>query len=118
MADRTGDTTAYALSHLENRGELFVGPGTAVYEGMMVGENARPDDMDVNVTKQKKLTNMRASTADEAIRLTPHRAAQPGAGARVHRAGRARGGDAELDPAPEAHARREPAHQVEEGRVA
>ena len=74
VADRTGETTAYALSHMEDRGELFVGAGTAVYEGMIVGENARPADMDVNVTKQKKLTNMRASTADEAIRLTPHRA--------------------------------------------
>jgi len=73
VADRTGDTTAYALSHMEDRGELFVGPGVSVYEGMVVGENSRPDDMDVNVTKQKKLTNMRASTADEAIRLTPHR---------------------------------------------
>jgi GTP-binding protein len=73
VADRGGDTTAYALSHMEDRGELFVGPGVAVYEGMIVGENARPADMDVNVTKQKKLTNMRASTADEAIRLTPHR---------------------------------------------
>ena len=73
VADRAGDTTAYALSHLEDRGELLIGPGTAVYEGMIAGENARPDDMDVNVTKQKKLTNMRASTADEAIRLTPHR---------------------------------------------
>jgi GTP-binding protein len=74
VADRTGDTTAYALSHMEDRGELFVGPGTAVYEGMIVGENARPVDMDVNITRTKKLTNMRASTADEAIRLTPHRA--------------------------------------------
>jgi GTP-binding protein len=74
VADRTGDTTAYALSHMEDRGELFVGSGIAVYEGMIVGENARPADMDVNVTRQKKLTNMRASTADEAIRLTPHRA--------------------------------------------
>jgi GTP-binding protein len=74
VADRAGDTTAYALSHMEDRGELFVGPGVAVYEGMIVGENARPADMDVNVTKAKKLTNMRASTADEAIRLTPHRA--------------------------------------------
>jgi GTP-binding protein len=74
VADRTGDTTAFALSHLEDRGELFVGAGIPVYEGMLVGENARPADMDVNVTKAKKLTNMRASTADEAIRLTPHRA--------------------------------------------
>ena len=73
VADRQGETTAYALSHLEDRGELFVGPVTAVYEGMIVGENARSTDMDVNVTKTKKLTNMRASTADEAVRLTPHR---------------------------------------------
>jgi GTP-binding protein len=73
VADRTGEATAYALSHLEDRGELFVGPGTAVYEGMIVGENARPADMDVNVTRTKKLTNMRASTSDEAIRLSPHR---------------------------------------------
>ena len=73
IADRTGETTAYTLNHLEERGELFVGAGTAVYEGMIVGENARPADMDVNVTKAKKLTNMRASTADEAVRLTPHR---------------------------------------------
>jgi GTP-binding protein len=74
VADRTGDTTAYALSHLEDRGELFVAPGTSVYEGMIVGENARPADMDVNVARTKKLTNMRASTSDEAVRLTPHRA--------------------------------------------
>ena len=74
VADRAGETTAYALSHMEERGELFLGAGTQVYEGMVVGENARAADMDVNVTKQKKLTNMRASTADEAIRLTPHRA--------------------------------------------
>jgi GTP-binding protein len=73
VADRVGETTAYALSHMEDRGELFVGAGTAVYEGMIVGENSRPSDMDVNVTRQKKLTNMRASTADEAIRLTPAR---------------------------------------------
>jgi GTP-binding protein len=73
VADRTGETTAYTLNHLEDRGELFVGAGTSVYEGMIVGENARPADMDVNVTKAKKLTNMRASTADEAVRLTPHR---------------------------------------------
>jgi GTP-binding protein len=73
VADRTGEATAYTLNHLEERGELFIGPGTAVYEGMIVGENARPADMDVNITKAKKLTNMRASTADEAVRLTPHR---------------------------------------------
>ncbi len=73
VADRAGSTTAYALSHLEDRGELFVGPGEAVYEGRIVGENSRPEDIPVNVCRTKKLTNMRASTADEGIRLTPHR---------------------------------------------
>src|SRR5437870_1560193 len=66
VADRPGETTAYALSHMEDRGELFVGPGTAVYEGMIVGENARPADMDVDVTEPQKLTKMRASASDEA----------------------------------------------------
>src|SRR6266566_2602466 len=73
VADRAGMTTAYALWNLQERGVLFVGPGTEVYEGMIVGDNSREADMDVNVTKEKKQTNMRASTADEAIRLIPHR---------------------------------------------
>jgi GTP-binding protein len=73
VADRAGLATAYALSNLEDRGELFIGPGTTVYEGMIVGENARAADMDVNVTRARKLTNMRASTAEEGIRLSPHR---------------------------------------------
>jgi GTP-binding protein len=73
VADRGGVSTSYALYNLQERGELFVKPGTAVYEGMIVGENARDVDLDVNVTKEKKLTNMRASTADEAIRLVPFR---------------------------------------------
>ena len=73
VADRSGDSTAFALWNLQERGELFLGPGVEVYEGMIVGENAREADMDVNVTKEKKQTNMRASTADEAIRLIPHR---------------------------------------------
>ena len=71
IADRAGRTTAYALFNLQERGELFVGPGVNVYEGMVIGENARWDDMDVNAVKEKKQTNMRASTADEAIRLVP-----------------------------------------------
>ena len=71
IADRPGKTTAYALFNLQERGELFLGPGVAVYEGMVIGENARWDDMDVNAVKEKKLTNMRASTADDAIRLVP-----------------------------------------------
>ena len=67
----TGDTTTYALYNLQERGTLFVRPGTKVYEGMIVGENARAVDLDVNAVKEKKLTNMRASTADEAVRLIP-----------------------------------------------
>jgi GTP-binding protein len=73
VADRLGVSTAFALWNLQERGELFVGPGADVYEGMIVGENSREQDMDINVTKEKKLTNMRSSTADEAIRLIPHR---------------------------------------------
>jgi len=73
VADRAGTSTAFALWNLQERGELFIGPGVEVYEGMIVGENAREADMDLNVTKEKKQTNMRASTADEAIRLIPHR---------------------------------------------
>jgi GTP-binding protein len=71
VADRTGETTTYALYNLQERGALFVRPGTKVYEGMIVGENARAVDLDVNAIKEKKLTNMRASTADEAMRLVP-----------------------------------------------
>ncbi len=73
VADRVGGATAYAIYNLQERGEIFIGPGTEVYEGMIIGENARPNDLDVNVTKEKKQTNMRASTADEAIRLVPPR---------------------------------------------
>jgi GTP-binding protein len=73
VADRAGKTTTYALYHIQPRGELFIKESTAVYEGMIVGENSRESDMDVNVIKEKKLTNMRASGADEALRLVPHR---------------------------------------------
>jgi len=73
VADRAGKATAYAIWNLQERGEIFITPGTEVYEGMVVGENARAVDLDVNIVKEKKLTNMRASTADEAIRLvSPH----------------------------------------------
>ena len=71
VADRTGETTTYALYNLQERGTLFVRPSTRVYEGMIIGENARAVDLDVNAIKEKKLTNMRASTADEAMRLVP-----------------------------------------------
>ena len=73
VADRAGVATSYAIYNLQERGEIFIEPATQVYEGMIIGENARPNDMDVNVTKEKKQTNMRASTADEAIRLIPPR---------------------------------------------
>ncbi len=71
VADRTGETTTYALYNLQERGALFVRPAIKVYEGMLVGENARSVDLDVNAIKEKKLTNMRASNADEAMRLVP-----------------------------------------------
>jgi GTP-binding protein len=73
VSDRPGTTTAYALYNLQERGELFVGPGVEAYEGMIIGENSRENDLDVNAVREKKLTNMRASTADEAIRLVPFR---------------------------------------------
>ena len=72
VADRQGLTTTYALNGLQERGMLFVGPGVEVYEGMIVGEHSRDKDLDVNVVREKKMTNMRASTADEAIRLVPY----------------------------------------------
>ncbi len=73
VADRTGVATSYAMFNLQERGSLFVEPTTEVYEGMLVGENSRADDMDVNITKEKKLTNVRSSTADELERLVPPR---------------------------------------------
>ncbi len=73
VADRTGTTTAYAMFALQERGSLFVEPGTEVYEGMIVGENSRSDDMDVNIAKEKKLTNIRQSTGEELERLIPPR---------------------------------------------
>ena len=73
VADRRGVTTGFALQTLQERGSMFVGPSEEVYEGMIVGENARAEDMDVNPTKEKKLTNMRQSTAEEFTRLIPKR---------------------------------------------
>jgi GTP-binding protein len=73
VADRPGRATGYAIDNLQARGTMFVSPGDQVYEGMIVGENSRDSDLDVNITKEKKLTNMRASTADEGIKLTPPR---------------------------------------------
>jgi GTP-binding protein len=73
VADRTGPTTTYAMTNLQERCTMMVGPGTDVYMGMIVGENSRAGDMDVNICREKKLTNVRASSSDDTIRLTPHR---------------------------------------------
>ncbi len=73
IADRGGKVTGYAIFNLQERGEIFIQPGDEIYEGMIVGENAKPMDMTVNIVKEKKLTNMRSSSADEAIRLIPPR---------------------------------------------
>ncbi|MEO1058241.1 MAG: translational GTPase TypA [Actinomycetota bacterium] len=73
VADRVGPATTYAMLNLQDRAEMFVGPGTEVYCGMIVGENSRAGDMDVNICKEKKLTNVRAAAADETVKLTPHR---------------------------------------------
>src|SRR5205814_4200006 len=73
VADRPGTTASFALFGLQERGTLFVGPGEEVYEGMIVGENSRPDDLDVNAVKEKHLTNIRSSTADVLVRLVPKR---------------------------------------------
>jgi GTP-binding protein len=73
VSDRSGKATGNAIFNLQERGEIFISPGTEVYEGMIVGENSRQSDLDVNIIKEKKLTNMRSSSADEAIRLVPPR---------------------------------------------
>jgi GTP-binding protein len=73
VADRSGLTTAYSLINLQDRGQLFVGPGVEVYEGMVIGHNSRPGDMDVNPTREKKQTNMRAAAADQTEKLVPAR---------------------------------------------
>jgi GTP-binding protein len=73
VSDRAGKATGHAIWNIQERGEMFISPGTEVYEGMIVGENARDADLNVNIVKEKKLTNMRASSADEAIRLVPPR---------------------------------------------
>jgi GTP-binding protein len=74
VADRPGRTTAYALFHIQPRGTLFVEEAVAVYEGMVVGENSRDNDMDVNITKEKKQTNMRAAGSDDTLQIVPPRA--------------------------------------------
>ena len=104
VADRTGRTTGYAIDNLQARGVMFIGPGEQVYESQIVGENSRDNDLDVNITKEKKLTNMRSSTADEGIRLTPP-PDEPRAVPGVDPRRRAARGDAALLAPPQARAR-------------
>ena len=73
VADRKGNTTTYAIANLQDRGTIFVEPGLSVYEGMVIGENARENDLNVNIVKEKHLTNIRSSTSDIAVRLVPPR---------------------------------------------
>jgi GTP-binding protein len=73
VSDRQGKAVAYAIFHLQPRGVIFVHPGDPVYAGLVVGENSRPEDIRVNITKEKKLTNIRAANTDEALRLIPPR---------------------------------------------
>ena len=104
VADRRGQTTGFAIAALQERGSLFVAPRVEVYEGMVVGENARGEDLDVNATKEKKLTNMRSSTADELDPPHPSSPALARAGAGVHPRRRVRRGDAEEHPPAEGRA--------------
>jgi GTP-binding protein len=73
VADRIGSATAYAITGIQERASMFIGPTEEVYAGMIVGENPRSEDMDVNICREKKLTNVRASASDDTIRLTPPR---------------------------------------------
>ena len=102
VSDRAGVSNAYGLFNLQERAELFIGAGVEVYEGMIVGENSRSGDMDVNPTKEKKLTNIRTHSHDESLRLTPPRPLTLGVGARVHRRRRAGRGHPGVDPAAQA----------------
>ena len=99
ISNGAGEANAYALGPLEERGILFVGHGEALYEGMIIGENAKPDDLEVNPMKAKQLTNFRASGGkDDAIRLTPPKQADAGTGDRLYRRRRDGRGDAQVDP--------------------
>ena len=95
---------AYAIQSLQERGSLFIAPGDELYEGMVVGENSRDNDLDVNASKPKKLTNIRAASADELDPPDPAAAAVARAGARVHPRRRGGRGDTEVDPAPQGRA--------------
>ena len=115
VADRTGVATAYAIWNLQERGEIFIDPAAPVYEGMIIGENARAADMDVNVTKEKKQTNMRASTRRRGGPPDPAAQARPRTGDRVHQRRRAGRSDAAQHPAAQARARAEHAAEASRG---
>ncbi len=112
IADRSGVTVAFALFGLQERGTLFVGPGEDVYEGVIIGENGRGDDLNVNPTKEKKLTNMRSSTSDELVRLVPPRRISLGSGPGVRARRRVRRGDAQRRPPAQGGAGRPRARQA------
>ena len=109
VADRRGKTAGYSLANLQERGTLFVGPGEEVYEGMIVGENARTEDLDVNAVKEKQQTNMRAAGADVLERLEPADAAHPGSLAGVPARGRVRRNHARVGAPAQGRARQNPA---------
>ena len=112
VADRAGAATAYAMTNLQERGILFVEPTTEVYEGMIVGENSRDDDMDVNITKEKKQTNVRSSTLGQLREADPAAPAVPRAVPGVLPRGRVRGDHPVVRPHPQGHPRRGRARQV------
>ena len=105
ISNATGEATAYSLFYLQDRGAMMIDPQTRVYEGMIVGEHTRDNDLVVNVIQGKKLTNVRASGKDENVILTPPHAPDARAGALLHRRRRAGRGDAEVDPPAQALAR-------------
>ena len=109
VADRRGKTASYSLFSLQERGTLFVGPGEEVYEGMIVGENARAEDLDVNAIKEKHQTNVRAASADVLVRLVPADAALPGSSAGVPARGRVRRDHPRVGAAAQGRARQNPA---------
>ncbi len=112
-----GEAVAYALWNLEERGPMFiVMPGDEVYAGMIIGEHSRGNDLDVNPIKGKQLTNIRTTSKDEAVRLTPPRIDDPRAGDRLYRRRRAGRGDAEIDPPAQAAARHQRPQARREGR--
>ena len=112
ISNAAGEATAYSLFYLQDRGAMMIDPQTRVYEGMIVGEHTRDNDLVVNIIQGKKLTNVRAAGKDEAMILTPPMRLHAGAGARLHRGRRAGRGDAQVDPPAQALARPQRAQEA------